>query len=221
MFGLISAGVSLAGLGMSAMEAIKANREMKKQESKTNALLNQAEAMAGTNVLAGMSGADVSSTQTQAINQQTAQGIQALQGMGPEAAIGGTANMLQGQAASMAGVTQAQAQEDQRVKEMIAAQEQANIDKKMGILDYRVGAATNAQQQAAAARSSAVEGMFGSALGALQYAKSDFDPDTGKYVGTKWGQGQDDSSKMATLEDAKKAGLTEEQISAIQKMFGV
>lgn len=194
MFGLISAGVSLAGLGMSALEAIKANREMKKAQSEANASLNQFAGLTRKNVYAGMGGADVSSVQTQALNQQTAQGMQALQGMGPEAAIGGTANMLQGQAAAMADITQAQAQEDQRVKEMIAGEqsaiEQENLARQEAVTGYRAGAAVNAQQQAAAARSSAVEGMFGSALGALQYAKSDFDPDTGLYVGTKWGQGQ-------------------------------
>lgn len=193
MFGLISAGVSLAGLGMSALEAIKANRDMKKAQADANAALTQYGNITRPNAFAALQAPDVSSLAYDRNQRMMAQGVEAIQGMGPEGA-GAIPSMLQaGQEANLQAA-QDQAQMNYQ-RDLARTTEQADIfaakeGREEDIAAWKAGDAQSRRNQATDARAAAIEGMFGAGASAIGFARQDFDPATGKYLGTKWGAGQ-------------------------------
>ncbi len=186
MFGLISAGVSLAGLGMSAYEAIKANRDMKKAQADANQALTQYQNITRPNAFAALQAPDVSSLAYDRNQRMMAQGAETLAQTGAEGAIGGVANMLQaGQEANLqAAQDQAQMNYERDVRrateqaDIFAGQEQRQAD----VAGWKAGDAMSRRNDAVDARNAAIEGMFGSALNAIGFAKQDFYPDTGRYL---------------------------------------
>jgi hypothetical protein len=190
MFGLISAGVSLAGLGMSAYEAIKANRDMKKAQADANQALTQYQNITRPNAFAALQAPDVSSLAFDRNQRMMAQGAETLAQTGAEGSIGGVANMLQaGQEANLQA-----AQEQAKInyeKEFAVKSEEANINKDImdiqkEVIGVKASNAMSQYNQAVDARTAAVQGILGGLGNAIGFAKTDFSPDTGKYDGGAW-----------------------------------
>lgn len=200
MFGLLSAGVSLAGLGMSAVQAIKANRDMKKAQADANAALTQYGNITRPNAFAALQAPDVSSLAYDRNQRMMAQGTEALQGMGPEGAAG-VANLLQAGQESNLQAAQDQAQAMYN-RDIVKGNVQEAINKdfqdaQRSVAEAKYSTAIGQGNDAVDAKTAAIEGMFGSALGALQFAKSDFDPATGKYLYGRNRQGTQQSAPSA------------------------
>jgi hypothetical protein len=190
MFGLISAGVSLAGLGMSAYEAIKANRDMKKAQADANQALTQYQNITRPNAFAALQAPDVSSLAYDRNQQALSQVSDVLSQSGAEGAIGGAANVLQSVQQNNLQAAQDQAQMNYN-RNLAVKTEEANINKDvMDIQKEVIGAkASNAMSQynqAVDARTAAVQGILGGLGSAIGFAKQDFSPDTGKYDGGAW-----------------------------------
>lgn len=159
--------VALGGLGLSAAQAIKANKDMKTAsqaaEKAAGELKNIKEFNAFKQVQVPTLGFDLAQ-QSQA--QATTQAVQALQGAGAAGVIGGVGNVLQAtneQALNLAGLAgQAQFQRD-----MSQAEAEQGIQARKQEREFMIGsnALQSAQQQRVAAeenRNAAIEGMFSS-----------------------------------------------------------
>jgi hypothetical protein len=157
--------VALGGLGLSAAQAIKANKDMKTAsqaaEKAAGELKNIKEFNAFKQVQVPTLGFDLAQ-QSQA--QATTQAVQALQGAGAAGVIGGVGNVLQAtneQALNLAGLAgQAQFQRD-----MSQAEAEQGIQARKQEREFMIGsnALQSAQQQRVAAeenRNAAIEGMF-------------------------------------------------------------
>ena len=164
--------VALGGLGLSAAQAIKANKDMK-QASQAAAkaageLKNIKEFNAFKQVQVPTLGFDLAQ-QSQA--QATTQAMQSLQGAGAEGVIGGVGNVLQAgneQALNLA----AQAGQAQYQRDMAQAEAEQGIQARKQERELMIGLneMQSAQMQRTAAeenRNSAIEGMFSSAGTAL------------------------------------------------------
>lgn len=195
MFGLLSAGVSLAGLGMSAIQAIKANKTIKQEQAKSDALLNQAGSMTRQNQYAGLQAPDVSSLGYQQNQQLMTQGIDTLGGLGAEGAAG-VAGLFESARQANLKDTQTQAEMNYQ-RDLTRLGEQSAIDKEdiarqESILSHKLGQTNQNMQNAYYTKNQAIGGMFESALGAMNFAKQDFDPSTGQYLG----RGYNDKGSM-------------------------
>jgi hypothetical protein len=185
MFGLISAGVSLAGLGMSAIQAVQEGRRMKEAKAKSNAALQGYKNITEQNALASLQAPDISSLQFDRTQRAMSQGVDALSQTGAEGAIGGVTNLLQaGQEANLQAAQQQGESNFQR--DALKAQEQARIGQDAArrqeeVAGYEIGQANTAFSEASANRNEAISGMVGQLGGAIGFAKEDFDPATGRY----------------------------------------
>jgi hypothetical protein len=157
--------VALGGLGLSAAQAIKANKDMKTAsqaaEKAAGELKNIKEFNAFKQVQVPTLGFDLAQ-QSQA--QATTQAVQALQGAGAAGVIGGVGNVLQAtneQALNLA----AQAGQAQFQRDMSQAEAEQGIQARKQEREFMIGsnALQSAQQQRVAAeenRNAAIEGMF-------------------------------------------------------------
>lgn len=157
--------VALGGLGLSAAQAIKANKDMKTAsqaaEKAAGELKNIKEFNAFKQVQVPTLGFDLAQ-QSQA--QATTQAMQALQGAGAAGVIGGVGNVLQAtneQALNLA----AQAGQAQFQRDMSQAEAEQGIQARKQEREFMIGsnALQSAQQQRVAAeenRNAAIEGMF-------------------------------------------------------------
>jgi hypothetical protein len=164
--------VALGGLGLSAAQAIKANKDMKTAsqaaEKAAGELKNIKEFNAFKQVQVPTLGFDLAQ-QSQA--QATTQALQSLQGAGAEGVIGGVGNVLQAtneQALQLA----AQGSQAQYQRDMAQAEAEQGIQGRKQEREYMIGtnALQSAQMQRASAeerKNAAIEGMFSSAGGAL------------------------------------------------------
>jgi hypothetical protein len=164
--------VALGGLGLSAAQAIKANKDMKTAsqaaQKAAGELKNIKEFNAFKQVQVPTLGFDLAQ-QSQA--QATTQAMQSLQGAGAEGVIGGVGNVLQAgneQALNLA----AQAGEAQFKRDAMQAEAEQGIQGRKAERDFYAGMneLQSAQTERAAAeqrRKSAIEGMFSSASTAL------------------------------------------------------
>ena len=164
---------------MSAIQAIKANKDMKTYQKQADAALNQYASITRPNAYAGLKAADVSSLDYQQNQQLMSQGVDTLGGLGAEGAAGVAGLFEAGRQANLQAA-QAQGQANYQ-RDAMVAQEQSDIFAEQAkaqreVAGYRAGAAISGQQQAADARSSAIEGMFGSALSAINYAGQELSP---------------------------------------------
>lgn len=159
--------VALGGLGLSAAQAIKANKDMKQasQAARKAAgeLKNIKEFNAFKQVQVPTLGFDLAQ-QSQA--QATTQAMQSLQGAGAEGVIGGVGNVLQAgneQSLNLA----AQAGQTQYQRDMAQAEAEQGIQSRKAERDFYAGMneLQSAQMERSAAeerRNSAIEGMFSS-----------------------------------------------------------
>lgn len=185
MFGLISAGVSLAGLGMSAIQAVQEGRRMKEAQAKSNAALQGYKNITEQNALASLQAPDISSLQFDRTQRAIAQGVDALSATGAEGAIGGVTNLLQSgreadlQTAMNQGEINAQT-------DLLKANEQSRIGqdatrRQEDVAGYQIGQANQEFNTASANRNAAISGMIGAAASGISSAAQDFDPATGRY----------------------------------------
>lgn len=164
--------VALGGLGLSAAQAIKANKDMKTASQAAaqaaSELKNIKEFNAFKQVQVPTLGYELAQ-QSQA--QAATQAMQSLQGAGAEGVIGGVGNVLQAgndQALNLA----AQANQVQYQRDMAQAEAEQGIQARQAERGFYAGIneIQNAQMQRVAAeerRNAAIEGMFSSAGTAL------------------------------------------------------
>jgi len=185
MFGLISAGVSLAGLGMSAIQAVQEGRRMKEAQAKSNAALQGYKNITEQNALASLQAPDISSLQFDRTQRAMSQGVDALSQTGAEGAIGGVTNLVQAgreadlQTAMNQGEINAQT-------DLLKANEQSRIGqdavrRQEDVAGYQIGQANADFNRAADNRNAAISGMIGAAASGIGAAAQDFDPATGRY----------------------------------------
>ncbi len=164
--------VALGGLGLSAAQAIKANKDMKTASQAAakaaGELKNIKEFNAFKQVQVPTLGFELAQ-QSQA--QATTQAMQSLQGAGAEGVIGGVGNVLQAgneQALNLA----AQAGQAQYQRDMAQAEAEQGIQARQQERNLMIGlnemqSAQNERQAAEERKNAAIEGMFSSAGSAL------------------------------------------------------
>jgi hypothetical protein len=196
MFGLISAGVSLAGLGMSVAQAIQAGKEAKTAQSTANMYANKFSNIQEQNAFAGVgvptAGAEMATQQAQ---QALTSQMEALSGAGPEAVLGGASTAVQGNREAMAGIS-ANLSDLEWQRDMAKANAQADINARRAEAERELVGSQyvmsmqdkNDQLQR---RNEAIAGAFGIASTIPGLIAQDFDPDSGKYLYGKNKQGSD------------------------------
>lgn len=175
MAAVTSTLVALGGVGLSAAQAIKANKDMKQAASAADLAKNQLKQIKETNpfkaVQTPMLGFELAQQQQ---SQREAQMVNALQGTGAEGVIGGIGQLAQ------AGNEQdmqlaAQANQTQFQRDMAQAEAESGIQARKAERDWMAGIGEIQQQnairtQAEKNRNAAIEGAFSSlgtaALGA-------------------------------------------------------
>ena len=167
MAAVTSTLVALGGIGLSAAQAIKANKDMKQAASAANLAKNQLKQIKETNpfkaVQTPMLGFELAQQQQA---QREAQMVGALQGTGAEGVIGGIGQVAQ------AGNEQdmqlaAQANQTQFSRDMAQAEAESGIQARKAERDFTAGIVDVQEQnmriaEAAANRNSAIEGAFSS-----------------------------------------------------------
>jgi hypothetical protein len=185
MFGLISAGISLAGLGMSAVQAVQEGRRMKEAQAKSNAALQGYKNIQEQNALASLQAPDISSLQYDRTQMAMSQGIDALAQTGAEGAIGGVGNALQAgrEADLQTSMQQGQlnAETDLLKKNEQSRINQDAVGRQEDVYGYQLGNATQQYNDAQANQTEAISGMVGQLGSAVGFAKQDFEASTGRY----------------------------------------
>lgn len=185
MFGLISAGISLAGLGMSAVQAVQEGRRMKEAQAKSNAALQGYKNITEQSALSGLQAPDISSLGYDKTQRAISQGVDTLAQTGAEGAIGGVSNLLQaGREADLQ--TSMQQGEVNAQTELLKANEEARIGQDLAtrqadVYGYQIGQAGRDYTAASDAKTSAIQGMAGQAASALSSASQDFEAASGRY----------------------------------------
>jgi hypothetical protein len=165
--------VALGGLGLSAAQAIKANKDMKQAgqaaAKAAGELKNIKEFNAFKQVQVPTLGYELAQ-QSQA--QATTQAMQSLQGAGAEGVIGGVGNVLQATGEQNLQLA-AQAQQAQAQRDMAQAEAEQGIEARKQERDFYAGIneLQSAQMQRAAAeesRNAAIKGMFSSLGGVAE-----------------------------------------------------
>jgi hypothetical protein len=186
LFGLMSAGVSLANIGLNAYEAVKANRDMKKFSREADKYAGQYSQGRMTDYMAGLQAPDISSLAEEENRRAMAQGVDVLAQGGAESAIGGAANMVQASMQNQAKISQDQALLNQATQEKKLMSKQAIEEEAFGRQKeaeaWRLGNAVSQQQQAAAAKQNAFQGISSGIASGLTGVSSLFDPATGKFL---------------------------------------
>jgi hypothetical protein len=175
MAAVTSTLVALGGVGLSAAQAIKANKDMKAASAASQQAKNQLKQIKETNpfkaVQTPMLGFELAQQQQ---SQRESQMVEALQGVGAEGVIGGIGQLAQ------AGNEQdlqlaAQANQTQFQRDMAQAEAESGIEARKAERDWMAGIGEIQEQnmrraEAAANRNAAIQGAFQSlgtaALGA-------------------------------------------------------
>ena len=220
MFGLISAGVSLAGLGMNALQAIKANKDMKKYAAEADKNINQYAQGRMTNYMAGLQTPDVSSLAYQQNQRAMSQGADVISQGGAESAIGGAANLVQSAQEANLQAAQQQAVMNQATQQKILGTEQDIEEEAFGrgkeAQAWKAGNAMAQQNQAAETKASAISGIASGLSAGLGSLSTMFDPATGKYLG---GRNSVSAGNVNSTLDAQNAGMTQQQIGIVSNPY--
>lgn len=162
--------VALGGVGLSAAQAIKANKDMKKAASQYGMAMNQMKQIKETNQFKGVQvprlGFELAQ---QGQDQQTQQAIAALQGTGAEGIIGGIGQLVGAGNEAYLGMA-AQANQAQYQRDMAQAEAGQGIEARRAEREYNIGAqdawsASTQRAQAQENKNAAITGAFES-LGA-------------------------------------------------------
>ena len=182
MAAVTSTLVALGGVGLSAAQAIKANKDMKKAASQYDLANKNLKAIKETNQFKGVQvprlGFELAQ---QGQDQQTQQAIAALQGTGAEGIIGGIGQLVG--AGNEAYLQQAaQANQTQFQRDMAQAEAGQGIEARRGEREYNIG--INEAMDASIRRSEAESNRnaaIGSAFSALGTAAGGLDTMIGLY----------------------------------------
>jgi hypothetical protein len=170
--GMISAGVALAGVGMSAAQAVKADKEKKKAQAAATAAANAFKNIKETNAYSGIQvptlGYDLAS---QRMNQQAMAGLGSLQGAGAEGVLGGVGQLQEATNAAQLDIA-AQQNDAQYNRDLAEAGAQMGIEERrqereMNLYDAQLTGSQNAAATAQANKNAAITGMVEGSLGAL------------------------------------------------------
>lgn len=168
--------VALGGVGLSAAQAIKANKDMKKAASQYQGAVNQMKQIKEANPFKAVQVPTLGfELAQQGQDQQTQQAISALQGVGAEGVIGGIGQLVGAgneqylQLANQANQTQFQ-------RDMAQAEAQQGIEARRAEREYNIGVndASDASMRRAQAESNR-NAAIGSAFGALGTAAEGID----------------------------------------------
>jgi hypothetical protein len=178
MAAVTGAAIAVAGLGMSAAQAIKASKDMKTADNAAKAAKNELSKISETNAFKQVQVPTLGfnlAQQSQA--QRSASALSAVQSAGAEGVIGGVGQIMQ------AGNEQdlqlaAQADEAKFKRDAMQAEAEMGISARKQERDFMIGTNEVASQearrsQAESNRNAAIEGMFASA-GAAVTAGSKF-----------------------------------------------
>jgi hypothetical protein len=153
MAAITSTIVALAGLGLAAGQAVKANKEMKKASSQQNEAVNNLKQVTEVNKFKGVQTPTLGFELTQqAQDQQTQQGIAALQGVGAEGVIGGIGQLASANNQAYLDLA-GQANKAQFTRDMAEAEAGQGIESRRAQREYNIGA--NEVKSAALRRSQA------------------------------------------------------------------
>jgi hypothetical protein len=123
MAGVTSTVVALAGLGMSAAQAVNAKKKAKEARNAAKTAMNQAMSVQETNKMAALQSPDISSSAFQQNAAGTQQAVTGLQEMGPEGAAS-VASVTEANRRANLDAAQAQAQQDAAKEQIVLATEQ-------------------------------------------------------------------------------------------------
>jgi hypothetical protein len=140
MAAVTSTLVALGGVGLSAAQAIKANKDMKKASSQYGMAMNQMKQIKEVNQFKGVQVPKLGfELAQQGQDQQTQQAIAALQGTGAEGIIGGIGQLVG--AGNEAYLQQAaQANQTQFQRDMAQAEAGQGIEARRSEREYNIGA---------------------------------------------------------------------------------
>lgn len=209
----ISAGVALAGMGMSIAKAVKANKQEKEAAAAADAAAKQIakikEQNAFENVGVPTLGFDLAQ---QGLDRSTAAALGAAQGAGAEGVLGAAGNIMavrnEQELQLAAGL---QEQEMQRDLYKASAQSDINqrqADREETLNTLKLTGAQSAKAVAEARKAAAISEAIGSAGTALGYGAEAIDLYNGKGGG----------SGVSTTSDATKAGVTSTQLGYIDEL---
>jgi len=182
MAAVTSTLVALGGVGLSAAQAIKANKDMKKASSQYGMAMNQMKQIKETNQFKGVQvprlGFELAQ---QGQDQQTQQAIAALQGTGAEGIIGGIGQLVGAGNEAYLGLA-AQANQAQSTRDMAQAEAGQGIEARRANREFDIGSqeamdANMRRSQAEDTRNQAI----GSAFTALGTAAGGIDKMIGLY----------------------------------------
>ena len=165
----IAAGVALAGMGMSAAQAIQANKEKK---AAAKAATDAAQQIANIKELNPFNQVQVPTLgfelAQQGIDRSAMSALSATQGAGAEGVIGGVGNIMaatgQNELELAAKANEAKYQRDVYEADAQSGINQRKADRTFDLEDSRLTGAQMAQAQAEANKQDAIKGMFESAI---------------------------------------------------------
>ena len=209
MAAVTSTLVALGGVGLSAAQAIKANKDMKKAASQYDLANKNLKAIKETNQFKGVQvprlGFELAQ---QGQDQQTQQAIAALQGTGAEGIIGGIGQLVG--AGNEAYLQQAaQANQTQFQRDMAQAEAGQGIEARRAEREYNIG--TNEAMDASFRRSESEanrNAAIGSAFSALGTAAGGIDKMIDLYKGTSANNLSGSTSKTLSQNKQRKNIMT-------------
>jgi hypothetical protein len=200
MAAVTSTLVALGGVGLSAAQAIKANKDMKKASSQYGMAQNQLKQIKETNQFKGVQVPKLGfELAQQGQDQQTQQAIAALQGTGAEGIIGGIGQLVG--AGNEAYLQQAaQANQTQFQRDMAQAEAGQGIEARRAEREYNIGAqeAMDANMRRAQSESNRNQAI-GSAFSALGTAAGGVDKMIGLYGNNKQNKEKSAAETMANM----------------------
>jgi len=171
----IAAGISLAGMGMSAAQAIKSKQLAKDAENNAKAAAEQIMGLKEQNPFAAVQVPTMGTELAQQGLDRAAQSaLQATQGAGAEGVIGGVGQISQGLNASELDLA-AQANDLKYKRDADQATVQSDINKRQierqkELLNDRLEGAQKARANAIENKNAAIEGMVSGGVNALMFA---------------------------------------------------
>jgi hypothetical protein len=165
MAAVTSTLVALGGVGLSAAQAIKANKDMKKAASQYGMAVNNMKQIKEVNQFKGVQVPTLGfELAQQGQDQQTQQGIAALQGVGAEGVIGGIGQLVGAGNEAYLGLA-AQANQAQSQRDMAQAAAGQDIEARRADREYTIGAqeaknASTMRAQAQKDKNAAIAGAF-------------------------------------------------------------
>jgi hypothetical protein len=208
MAAVTSTLVALGGVGLSAAQAIKANKDMKKASSQYGLAMNNMKQIKEVNQFKGVQVPTLGfELAQQGQDQQTQQGIAALQGVGAEGVIGGIGALVG--AGNEAYLQQAaQANQAQYQRDMAQAEAGQGIEARRAEREYNIGIndAMDASMRRAQSESNRNQAI-GSAFSALGTAAGGIDKMVGLY-GEQKKAGAPSTSKTLSAKQQQKNIMT-------------